>query len=501
MAGISVAASLSAYGQGLFGSQSSSNSPALEFRVPATLIAVTGAPYSGRTTITNARTRPDGTPVTSSFTRETIWRDSNGRVRTEPNRQQPPALVYIDDPVSGYSYVLNPLDHIAHRAAAKVVPYTGADPFAGMIQSNPACNFPVEDRLGTKDMSGIKATGLRSTTNCPAGTYQGNDRPLTLTDETWKSVDYNLTLLRRRTDPISGESTTAIEDFRAAEPDPSLFRVPPEYRVVDETAPFTIAIPSNSGRGPAAGSGPVEVRVQGPNFGYGFPLNPITVVKSAPYSGREVVTQDQILPDGTRLHQTPGARPGVAAAGTKVWRDSTGRVRTEHTAGGGGGIVAEIADPAGYRIVLDPWNGIAHRFALQAFEGSDRMILQRYGLPVNDADYPSTSTNRAGGTTVSEKLGEQTMSGVSATGYRAVTTGSGPAQNRTTEVWAYSPYGLALVTKDTRTTPTGGALTLTTTVEDFIPKEPDPVLFKIPGGLRIVDETGAITIKIPDQAK
>src|ERR1035437_4688250 len=122
-AGLSLVACLSAYGQGLFGSQSGTNSPTLAFRVPgAMLIVVTDTPYSGRTTITNARTRPDGTPITSSFTRETIWRDSKGRVRTEPNRQAPPALVYIDDPVSGYSFVLNPADHIAHRAVAKVLP-------------------------------------------------------------------------------------------------------------------------------------------------------------------------------------------------------------------------------------------------------------------------------------------------------------------------------------------------------------------------------------------
>ena len=497
-AALSLVACLSAYGQGLFGSQSGTNSPALTFRVPgATLLVVTDAPYSGRTTTTNAIPRADGTPIMPSRTRETIWRDSKGRVRTEPNRQQPPALVYIDDPVSGYSYVLNPLDHIAHRAVAKVTPYTGADPFAGLVQSNPSCNPPVVDRLGTKEMSGIKATGLRSTTNCPPGTYQANDRPLAITDETWKSADYNLTLLRTRTDPVGGGNTTAIEDFKAAEPDPALFRIPPEYRVVDEIAPFTIAIPESAGRGGGPPPGLMSVRVEGPNFGYGFPLNgSLLVVTSAPYSGREVLTQDQTLADGTHLHQTPGPSPD----GTKVWRDSAGKVRTEH-AGRGGWTVAEIADPAGYRYVLDPWNRIAHRVPLQAFEANDRTSRQRYGLPVNDADYPSTSTNpRSGATTVAEEIGTQTLSGVSVTGYRATVTGPGPAQNGTSEVWEYSPYGLALLTKETRSTPAGVLRTVTTTIEDFSPKEPDPALFKIPDGYRIVDETGTITIKIPDTA-
>lgn len=482
-AGLSLIACLSANSQGLFGSQSSTNSPALEFRVPgAPLIVVADAPFSGRTTITNVRTRPDGVPITSSITRETKWRDSKGRVRTEPNRQQPPALVYIDDPVSGYSIVLNPADHIAHRAVARALPYTGTDPFAGMLQVNPSCNPPIVDRLGTKDFSGIKATGLRTTTNCPAGTYRGNDKPVAMTDETWKSADYNLTLLRKQSSPDNGESTVAIEEFKPAEPDPSLFRIPPEYRVVDETAPFTISIPSNSGGGRGAGPGPISVRIDGPSGGGSFGVSgDLPVVKQAPYSGREVTTQDQTLADGTRLRQAGG----MNTDGNKMWRDSAGRVRTEYASRGGSWTIAEIADPAGYGYVLDPWNRIAHQFPLRVNETTDRALLQRFGM----------QGGRGGSSAVTGTIGAMEMSGVPVTGYRVVTTG------RTSEVWEYSPYGLALQTKDTRTTPAGIVLTLTTTIEDFNPKEPDPALFTIPEGYRIVDEVGTITIKIPEPAK
>ena len=497
-AGLWLMACFCAHGQGLAGSQNASSAP-LSFRVPGfVLTVVSDAPYSGRTQVT--RKAPDGNQLGSPITRETVWRDSKGRVRTEPNRQTPPALIYIDDPVAGFSYVLNPVDHIAHRAAApRVELYTGSDANAGLLQSNPSCNPPVVDRLGNKEMAGIKATGLRSTTICPPDTYQGNDRQLTITDETWKSADYNLTLVRKRTDPTSGEVTTSIEDFKAAEPDPSLFRIPQEYRVVDETAPFTIAVPQDPGRG-GAGSPPglVSVRVQGPGFGGTFSLNgSLLVVKEAPYSGREVITQDQTLPDGTQLHQASGQNPD----GTKMWRDSAGKVRTEHTGRGGSWTLVEIADPAGYGYLLDPWNRIAHRYLLREIETNDRAVRGRYDLPVNDGAFPSTSTNPRGLTTVAEKIGTQTMSGVSVTGYRATTTGAGPAQNRTSEVWEYAPYGLALLAKQTQAVPNGVVRTQTTAIEDFSPKEPDPALFRIPEGYRIVEETGVIAIQIPEAAK
>jgi hypothetical protein len=295
-----------------------------------------------------------------------------------------------------------------------------------------------------------------------------------------------LTLLRKQTDATGRETTTAIEDFKAAEPEPSLFRIPTEYRVVDETAPFTIAIPANSGGGPGAGPpGFISVRMEGSGFGASFSLNgSLPVVKSAPYSGREVITQDQTLADGTHLHQAGGMNPD----GNGVWRDSAGRVRTEYTGRGGSWTVAEIADPAGYGYVLDPWNRIAHRFRLRVFETTDRSFRPGFG--------------GRGGSSATEQIGTRMMFGVSVTGTRTTSAaGRGPAQNGTNEVWEYSPYGLALVAKDERPTPAGVLLTRTTTIEDFSPKEPDPALFKIPDGYRIVDETGTITIKVPDEAK
>jgi hypothetical protein len=305
--------------------------------------------------------------------------------------------------------------------------------------------------------------------------------------ETWKSSSYNLTFITKNTNPES-ESTRSIEDFSASEPDPSLFHVPSDYKIVDENTTFTIATPSAS-RGSVANPPvplPIQVTIHGPNFGGSITLQgQFLFTKGAPYSGAEAYARDRTLADGTHLSQDSQT--------SKVWRDSAGRVRTEQLNRMGVTTAIEIADPAGYRYVLDPWNHIAYRVRVTVQETAG---LGRPGdLPLNDAAYPSTRTRPDGSTTVAEKLGTQTISGVTATGYRATTTGPRKIENGTDELWEYVPYHLWLVDKQTR----NGNVS-TQKVENFSPKEPDPALFKIPDGYRVVDETGPFEIKAPGRA-
>jgi hypothetical protein len=69
---------------------------------------------------------------------------------------------------------------------------------------------------------------------------QGNDRPITTTNETWMSKDLGLTVLSTSYSPINGTTTTKIANLSTAEPDPALFMVPADYATVDETENFTI---------------------------------------------------------------------------------------------------------------------------------------------------------------------------------------------------------------------------------------------------------------------
>jgi hypothetical protein len=58
-----------------------------------------------------------------------------------------------------------------------------------------------------------------------------------VTDEYWYSDDVHLNMLVKHTDPRSGEQTMTVTQLKRGEPDPQLFVVPSDYKVVDETPP------------------------------------------------------------------------------------------------------------------------------------------------------------------------------------------------------------------------------------------------------------------------
>lgn len=98
--------------------------------------------------------------------------------------------------------------------------------------------FTSED-LGTQVIEGVVAEGHRQTTTFPVGS-QGNDRPIATTSETWMSPELKIVILRKTSDPRSGEDTLKTTNLSRAEPDLALFQPPPDYTIVDETSPFTI---------------------------------------------------------------------------------------------------------------------------------------------------------------------------------------------------------------------------------------------------------------------
>jgi hypothetical protein len=66
----------------------------------------------------------------------------------------------------------------------------------------------------------------------PAGQV-GNEQPITITSEEWRSPDLNLLVLTRHSDPRSGESSYRLINIIRAEPDTSLFMVPADYTMRD----------------------------------------------------------------------------------------------------------------------------------------------------------------------------------------------------------------------------------------------------------------------------
>jgi hypothetical protein len=89
-----------------------------------------------------------------------------------------------------------------------------------------------KESLGTQVMEGVNAQGNRETSTIDAGAI-GNDRPIQTVSERWYSPDLQMDVMTRRSDPRSGEEITRLANINRAEPDPSLFELPPGYQLVE----------------------------------------------------------------------------------------------------------------------------------------------------------------------------------------------------------------------------------------------------------------------------
>ena len=89
---------------------------------------------------------------------------------------------------------------------------------------------PTTGPLERKTLEGIAVEGRKTTTTIPAGQV-GNEQPITITSEEWRSTDLNLLVLTRHSDPRTGESIYRLQNIVRAEPDRSLFMVPADYTV------------------------------------------------------------------------------------------------------------------------------------------------------------------------------------------------------------------------------------------------------------------------------
>ena len=240
---------------------------------------VVGAPYSATITNESVQTLADGNRIVQSSTGSTA-RDSQGRTRQDAmlppignlSAANAPQLVFIHDPVAQASYSLNLTDKTAHKmpplpplpsgaagaGGAKFVmrpadgngaplpppdgmPVTvaGAGPgpfFFKHVGEEERGQVSTED-LGSQTMEGVLVKGTRTTHTIPAGQI-GNEAPITIVSEVWTSSDLKTVVYSKRSDPRIGEQTFRLTNIVRAEPNPSLFTVPADFRIVDDPAPI-----------------------------------------------------------------------------------------------------------------------------------------------------------------------------------------------------------------------------------------------------------------------
>jgi hypothetical protein len=89
----------------------------------------------------------------------------------------------------------------------------------------------VTEDLPPQNIEGVYATGRRTTRTIPAGQI-GNDKDIVVMEEVWYSPDLQMNVMTKHSDPRTGENTYRLTNINRAEPDPSLFQVPPDYTVI-----------------------------------------------------------------------------------------------------------------------------------------------------------------------------------------------------------------------------------------------------------------------------
>jgi hypothetical protein len=233
---------------------------------------VEGAPYSATITNESVQTLADGNRIVQTSTGTTA-RDSLGRTRQDAplpsignmSPAEAPHIVFLQDPVAQVSYTLNLTEKTAMKgpsfsstmsfvSASGAMAGTGAAvtrTIAGIATSGAAPPLPLTlqrsaiidegqaqtEDLGSKTMEGVTVTGSRTTRTIPAGQV-GNDRPLSIVTEVWTSPELKTVIYSKRSDPRMGDQTFQLTNIVRAEPDPALFAVPADFKVVEGAEPI-----------------------------------------------------------------------------------------------------------------------------------------------------------------------------------------------------------------------------------------------------------------------
>ena len=228
---------------------------------------VKGAPYSADAVTERLQTLSDGNRISHKNTSQ-VFRDSDGRVRREQTfgmignwvsaDRHPEKTIFINDPVSGTHYVVDPENQTATKMKRErggfekgvkvengpadvededvfVAPVPGpAFKHAMRFKNNP--EDTKTESLGKQTIEGVEVEGSRRTTVIPEGEI-GNERPIEMTTEKWYSPELKIYVMTKHTDPRFGETTYRLTNIRRGDQDPSLFQVPAGYKVTESDSP------------------------------------------------------------------------------------------------------------------------------------------------------------------------------------------------------------------------------------------------------------------------
>lgn len=233
---------------------------------------VKNAPFSADIITETTQTLPDGNHIKRTNTVK-VFRDSEGRTRREQsldnlnglavgaNGGNIPQVAFINDPVARTNYALDMTNRTATKSAhprpgafmgrgagsppdgsaprSRVAPPDGAQGNTSVQPRSGAFGGPGRGRnrqnvrtesLGKQTIEGVQAEGTRTTMTIPAGQI-GNEQPIQVVDETWYSPDLQTVLMRKHSDPRTGDIVTRYTNVSRAEPSQMLFQPPADFKI------------------------------------------------------------------------------------------------------------------------------------------------------------------------------------------------------------------------------------------------------------------------------
>ena len=194
-----------------------------------------------------------------------IYRDDEGRTRRDLMQADAPETTTINDPVSGFTYLIQHRNSAARRmnlsphadeksgdSITMMQKSISAKQHAGSYQTLPA---PVtggsekglkrqaaaagaqtlnkSESLGEREIEGVATEGTRTKVTIPAGAL-GNESELQIVTERWYSPKLQTVILIERFDPRVGRSVYRLSGIKSVEPAKSLFSVPGNYKIIVE---------------------------------------------------------------------------------------------------------------------------------------------------------------------------------------------------------------------------------------------------------------------------
>jgi hypothetical protein len=231
---------------------------------------VEGAPFSATLVIETVQALPNGNSKTSRSV-SLIYRDAQGRTRRDrmPSGLSDtaitsitPQITTINDPITGFFYILEHRTNIARRGILSRQTDQGSNEYrlsikesaswgkAGFSQLLPvpatseakkkferadssSSSEPKRELLGQREIERLSAEGTRITMSVPTGKI-GNERPVDTIVERWYSSDLKTVLLIERSDPRFGNSVFRLTSIERTAPAALLFSVPTEFKIISQ---------------------------------------------------------------------------------------------------------------------------------------------------------------------------------------------------------------------------------------------------------------------------